>query len=394
MNLTDKQKFLQRQSLPLEDKIQMTMQRIKAWYKFWEEHDESIEDESKVPEFPVYGAYSGGKDSHVFGEILQMMGKPYSDIPLVFSNTGLEMPEIVKHVRNMQKVRGWNIEEIRPPMTYNKVWEEEGIPIVSKKVARQIRTLKAGPTGNGYTYRLYSEGINRDGVAAPNWKISEKWRFLVERDDIKTSEKCCDRLKKDPIKLFERKHKMKGRGMRAIMADEGGYRRGMTKCNVFSGKTTSSQPMLFWTEEDIWEFIEKYNVEICEVYYNRLYNEDGCLVACDAPHSNLPTLREFTINHARLNCVNWDDKNQDGFKGLGGYAFFQDLDDNNKEYAYIRGEYRTGCMFCAFGAHLEKGSNRFQRMSISHPRQHRIIMDRLGMAKVLDVIGVKTTFDK
>lgn len=28
---------------------------------------------------------------------------------------------------------------------------------------------------------------------------------------------------------------------------------------------------------------------------------------------------------------------------------------------------RTGCVYCAFGAHLEKGQTRFQRLAVTHP---------------------------
>jgi len=60
---------------------------------------------------------------------------------------------------------------------------------------------------------------------------------------------------------------------------------------------------------------------------------------------------------------------------------------------YDMGYQRTGCMFCAFGAHLEKGENRFQRMQRTHPKQYNYCMKDankggLGMAKVLDYINV------
>ncbi len=376
MNLTDKQKFLQRVSLHLEDKIMMTEQRIKAWYDYWDGD--------------VYIAYSGGKDSHVLCEIVWNMGGKYRNIPLVFSNTGLEMPEIVKHVRKM-KERGWNVVEIRPKRTYKDVWEAEGIPIVSKKVARQIRTLKAGPTGDGHTYRLYDEGITKAGHAAPNWKLAKKWRFLID-EDIKTTEKCCDYLKKDPIARFERNpadydvdnfssgDKLKGRGITGMMSEEGGYRGAMTQCNVFEGKTTRSSPMLFWTEKNVWEYVETKNIEICSVYYSRVYNDKGELVASNQP------MQYHTLPNCQLYLDNTEIARGDGT--------WYELKTKEESFYYIEGERRTGCMFCAFGAHLEKGANRFQKMSVSHPRQHRIIIDRLGMGKVLDLIDVKTTFDK
>ncbi len=55
---------------------------------------------------------------------------------------------------------------------------------------------------------------------------------------------------------------------------------------------------------------------------------------------------------------------------------------------YDMGEKRTGCMFCMFGVHLEKGENRFQRMKKSHPKQYDLCINKLGCGKVLDFIGV------
>jgi 3'-phosphoadenosine 5'-phosphosulfate sulfotransferase (PAPS reductase)/FAD synthetase len=56
---------------------------------------------------------------------------------------------------------------------------------------------------------------------------------------------------------------------------------------------------------------------------------------------------------------------------------------------YDMGETRTGCMFCMFGVHLEKGTNRFQRMKKTHPKQYNYCINKLGCGKVLDYIGVK-----
>ena len=58
------------------------------------------------------------------------------------------------------------------------------------------------------------------------------------------------------------------------------------------------------------------------------------------------------------------------------------------------GEKRTGCVFCAFGAHLEKSPNRFQRLKQSHPKLWEYCMKPveehgLGMRKVLEFIDVQ-----
>lgn len=65
------------------------------------------------------------------------------------------------------------------------------------------------------------------------------------------------------------------------------------------------------------------------------------------------------------------------------------IKENNLEYSkiYDMGEDRTGCMFCAFGAH-KNTPNRFQRMAKSHPKQYDYCMDTLGMRKVLSIVGI------
>jgi len=55
---------------------------------------------------------------------------------------------------------------------------------------------------------------------------------------------------------------------------------------------------------------------------------------------------------------------------------------------YDMGYTRTGCMFCAFGVHLEKAPNRFVRMKQTHPKQWAYCMDKLGLREVLAYINV------
>lgn len=48
---------------------------------------------------------------------------------------------------------------------------------------------------------------------------------------------------------------------------------------------------------------------------------------------------------------------------------------------------RTGCMFCAFGAHLNK-PNKFQLLKETHPRIWEKALPALGLNEVLDFVGV------
>lgn len=55
----------------------------------------------------------------------------------------------------------------------------------------------------------------------------------------------------------------------------------------------------------------------------------------------------------------------------------------------LTGVDRTGCMFCMFGCHLEEEPNKFQRMKETHPQIYDYCINKLGLGKVLDYIGVK-----
>ena len=69
---------------------------------------------------------------------------------------------------------------------------------------------------------------------------------------------------------------------------------------------------------------------------------------------------------------------------------------NNVEYSkvYDMGYSRTGCIWCGFGVHMEKGDNRFQQLKKTHPQLHKYCMENLGLKEVLDYIGVPTEQDQ
>lgn len=46
------------------------------------------------------------------------------------------------------------------------------------------------------------------------------------------------------------------------------------------------------------------------------------------------------------------------------------------------------CMFCMFGAHLDK-KFRIDRLRSTHPSQYKYLMDRLGMREVLEWYPVR-----
>ena len=56
---------------------------------------------------------------------------------------------------------------------------------------------------------------------------------------------------------------------------------------------------------------------------------------------------------------------------------------------YDTGVARTGCVYCMFGAHLEKRPNRFELMQVTHPQLYDYCINKLELGKILDYVGVE-----
>lgn len=300
------------QSWSLERKIQVTQTRLIEWYtKF---------------EGKVYISFSGGKDSTV---LLDLARRIYPDIEAVFIDTGLEYPELRKFVKSINNVR-W----VKPEMNFKQVINTYGYPLISKEVADNVYRARRG--SKNAIDRM--NGLNPDGTLSSFKKGNIKYKYLLDAPfDI--SNKCCNVMKKKPAKIYEKETGNKP--IIATMACESTFRKTgwlQVGCNAFSKDRPTSQPMSFWTEQDVLQYIRQFNIPYASVYGNIVE------------------------------------------------------DDNCKLYTTLCD--RTGCVFCGFGCHLEKPENRFQRLKKTHIKLWEYCMKPvseggLGMKEVLEYIGVK-----
>lgn len=106
--------------MPLEAKVHLTRERITEFYTGY----------NTIGYGNAYISFSGGKDSTV---LLDIARKMYPEIPAVFSNTGLEYPEI----RRFAKAHN-NVEVVQPKMPFNEVISRYGYPLIGKEVAEAI----------------------------------------------------------------------------------------------------------------------------------------------------------------------------------------------------------------------------------------------------------------
>lgn len=159
----------------------------------------------------------------------------------------------------------------------------------------------------------------------------EKWLPLVYTP-IKISHLCCNKIKKDPIHAYQREHKsvplLGTLAVESRLRTQGWIK---TVCNLFKGSKSKSMPMSFWTDQDILQYIVKYDVRIPEIYGTVVAHENGF---------------DYEVNEWNL---------EGGKLTVTGYE-------------------RTGCMFCGFGFHSERGETRFQKLKRTHPKQYDYCM--------------------
>lgn len=172
-----------------------------------------------------------------------------------------------------------------------------------------------------------------------------KWKFLLFAP-FNISNKCCNVMKKEPAHRYEKETGRKP--ILGTLADESRLRTQkwlMNGCNSFESGKQVSNPMSFWTENDVLQYIYENQLPIASVY--------GTVE---------PVSRQM------------------------------DLLSDKVEY-HTTGVSRTGCVFCGFGAHLEKPNEaRFVRLKNTHPALYNYIMKPvdeggLGYKEIIDWIN-------
>lgn len=356
----------QMQSLPLSAKISMTARRINEWV-------------NEFGEDGVYLSFSGGKDSTVLGHIIREVCG-YKNIPFVFVDVPTQYPELKEFTQTFD-----NLVILKPKISFAQVCEQYGFPMISKVVSNcvsgarkyvkyldsqksnnailtdrqfhmlamsdplgierrinkkneQHKNLQIGVIPSGSEYRLRRlNGELKDSKGNYSQFNQEKYKFFLDAP-FEISDLCCDIMKKKPVHDYEKKTGRKP--IIATMASESVIRTQkwlQDGCNAFNVTKPHSNPMSFWTEQDVLLYIKENNLPICSVY-GEVVTDYEAVGQCE---------------------------NQMSFADFGIF-------DKERPLLKTTGCQRTGCVLCGFGCHLEKES-RFLRLKETHPKFHNLL---------------------
>ena len=193
-------------------------------------------------------AFSGGKDSLV---VLSLVRQYYSDVPVLFNNTGVEWPETIRYVRELRKSWDLDLIEARPSRTFWNCVEEYGWPGGSK------RGKNLAPCCYWLKEKPFTRAIKDNdwlGYFTGTTAVESYARMFNARD-----RGTCYRLKHE----------------------------GVIKIN----------PILWWTPADVWSYIDDQGLA-----YNSLYDRGAPRIGC----MTCTAYKSWREDMARLNPKLYD----------------------------------------------------------------------------------------
>lgn len=266
--------FEQRYGLPLQAKIIMSQQRIIDYYNHFQGN--------------VHVTISG-RDSTA---LLFLVRSVFKNVKGVFVNTGVEHPENVKFIETLE-----NIEVLKPSLTFKKIIEKYGYPIISKEQAGAIRRYRNTKSELQKYRRLNGWPNGKKGM------ISKKWQYLINAP-FKIDDNCCYYLKEKPLLDYAKRHN--SFPIIGIRADEGNRRKRryvQTGCNMFGQKHPQSWPIAFWSRQDVVDYLNINNFPCSKAYETE--ERTGCLfclfgIQYDEIPNRIQRLKIYLPGHYKL----------------------------------------------------------------------------------------------
>lgn len=223
----------------------------------------------------AYISFSGGKDSTILHYLIDI-ALPNNRIPRVFINTGIEYNYIVDFVKDLASKDDRFI-ILKPTLAIKPMLEKYGYPFKSKQHSHNLAIYWRNKDEKEYNLSLKRYlGIIESNTLFRCPKQLE-YQFTPSFN-IKCSDNCCLKMKKEPIKKWEKENN-KTIALTGMRKEEGGARRSIQGCIITdkNNKLVKFHPLLVVNEDFEEWFIEKNNIKLCKLYYEPFnFKRTGC----------------------------------------------------------------------------------------------------------------------
>jgi len=244
---------------------------------------------------------SGGSDSDIILDLLELIKPDGCEIRYVFFDTGLEYAATKRHLDELEKKYGIIIDRRKPRKTIPIVCHEHGIPFISKDISEMMSRLQ----NHGFDWNDAAENATFEKYgrckSALDWYFNRrplssngKSKYCINRYKLlrefimlnppgfTIAEKCCDYAKKQTAEDFNKEYcpDLSVNGMRKA---EGGRRAGSIK-NCFTASNENNpanyRPLWYWSDEDKAVYKEWRGIRYSDCYEVYGLKRTGC---CGCP---------------------------------------------------------------------------------------------------------------
>lgn len=206
-----------------KDKVQQSIDRLKAF---------------EPKDRPYWLAFSGGKDSVCILELAKMAGVNFE---AHYSVTSVDPPELVRFIKTF------------PEVSFDIPHDKDGKPITMWNLIAKNRMPPTQIARFCCRELKESSGIGTVTITGVRWAES------------------VNRKLHQGVAVVQGKNKAES----TIMNDDNDEAR-RTVENCFRTRKTLVNPIVDWTDEDVWEFIRTRNLRYCKLY-NDGYERLGCI---------------------------------------------------------------------------------------------------------------------
>ena len=189
----------------------------------------------------AYLSFSGGKDSTVLHYLLDL-ALPNNTIPRVFIDTGIEYTMIRNFVLKLAE-NDERIKIIKPSQAIKPMLEKNGYPFKSKEHSLRVYQFNKGMNSN--YIKKYISGYDHKGKKSTFVCPKILLYQFEEKGKYNYSNLCCYKLKKEPVKKWQKENN-RSIVLTGMRADEGGNRRrlGCVITDKKSGKIVKFHPLI------------------------------------------------------------------------------------------------------------------------------------------------------